>query len=183
MEIAAGRYRFGGEHGQLVLHTSRTGLGRKAGHDLAIEATRWSGETTVGDTHDVQVAVEIDGLEVRTGSGGLKPLTDHDRREIRRTLRGEKLLAANVQPTITFHATEVSGTSDRFELTGDLTVAGTTRPVTVRGSVSDTGRVRGTATIVQSRWGIKPYTAFFGALRLADEVEIEFDTALDPVTG
>ena len=39
-------------------------------------------------------------------------------------------------------------------------------------------RVRGGATVTQSRWGIKPYSAFFGALRLADDVEVEFDVRL-----
>jgi hypothetical protein len=34
--------------------------------------------------------------------------------------------------------------------------------------------VRGWATVTQTTWGIKPYTAFLGALRLADEVRVEF---------
>ena len=51
--------------------------------------------------------------------------------------------------------------------------------VTVHGSLGG-GRARGSATITQSKWGIKPYSAFFGALRLRDEVEVEFDVALAP---
>lgn len=35
---------------------------------------------------------------------------------------------------------------------------------------------------MQSAWAIKPYTAFLGALRLADEVRVEFEVArLGPV--
>jgi len=49
----------------------------------------------------------------------------------------------------------------------------------VHGSLGG-GRARGSATITQSKWGIKPYSAFFGALRLRDEVEVEFDVALAP---
>ena len=41
----------------------------------------------------------------------------------------------------------------------------------------DAGRIRGHATITQSQWGIKPYSAFAGALRLADNVTVEFDLA------
>ena len=33
--------------------------------------------------------------------------------------------------------------------------------------------LRGWGTVTQSTWGIKPYTAFLGALRLADEVRVE----------
>jgi hypothetical protein len=40
------------------------------------------------------------------------------------------------------------------------------------------GRVVGGATVVQSRWGIRPYSAFFGALKLSDEVKVDFDVAL-----
>jgi hypothetical protein len=42
------------------------------------------------------------------------------------------------------------------------------------------GRVVGKATVVQSRWGLRPYSAFFGALRLRDEVKVHFDVALTP---
>jgi len=49
----------------------------------------------------------------------------------------------------------------------------------VQGGVTD-GRVVGGATVVQSRWGIRPYSAFFGALKLRDEVRVEFDVALPP---
>jgi hypothetical protein len=34
---------------------------------------------------------------------------------------------------------------------------------------------------VQSRWGIKPYSAFFGALKLRDAVDIEVEATLVPI--
>jgi hypothetical protein len=34
---------------------------------------------------------------------------------------------------------------------------------------------------VQSRWGIRPYSAFLGALKLRDKVEVKFD--IDPTPG
>jgi hypothetical protein len=49
----------------------------------------------------------------------------------------------------------------------------------VQGRVTD-GRVVGGTTVVQSRWGIRPYSAFFGALKLSDEVKLDFDVALTP---
>ncbi|MEU3090314.1 YceI family protein [Streptomyces massasporeus] len=47
----------------------------------------------------------------------------------------------------------------------------------MHGEGNGDGLLRGWATITQSAWGIKPYTAFLGALRLADEVRIEFEVA------
>jgi polyisoprenoid-binding protein YceI len=61
---------------------------------------------------------------------------------------------------------------------GELTIMGHAHPVSIRGSVDDEGRVRATATVAQTRWGIKPYSAFLGALKLADEVGIEVDATL-----
>jgi hypothetical protein len=34
--------------------------------------------------------------------------------------------------------------------------------------------------VVQSQWGIKPYSAFFGALKLRDDVDIAVDATLVP---
>jgi ribosomal protein L20A (L18A) len=39
-------------------------------------------------------------------------------------------------------------------------------------------RVRGIMTVVQSRWGIKPFSAFMGALKVRDAVEIVLDVTL-----
>src|SRR5512132_1848304 len=176
---SAGAYRLGPESGRLLLHTSRTGLGAKAGHDLTIEVTRWRGRATVDHadpaTSSVTVEVEADSFEVRKGTGGVKPLSDADRAEIHETLK--EILHTAQHPTITFRSRRVEGSAESFAVDGELTVMGLTRPVMVQGRVTD-GRVVGAATVVQSRWGIRPYSAFFGALKLSDEVKIDFDIAL-----
>jgi polyisoprenoid-binding protein YceI len=119
------------------------------------------------------VVVVVDGLEVRDGTGGVKPLSERDRLDIGDNLR--KVLEARRHPEITFTAAAVR--TEAGEIEGDLTIMGRTKPVRVRAEL-DGDRLRGSATVQQTRWGIKPYSAFFGALRLADEVEIEFDLRL-----
>ena len=44
MDIADGSYALGPDSGQLLIKTSRTGLGARAGHDLTIEVTGWRAE-------------------------------------------------------------------------------------------------------------------------------------------
>jgi polyisoprenoid-binding protein YceI len=127
------------------------------------------------------VTVETGSLNVREGTSGLKPLTDADRAEIKRTLEGEALLHTAEHPTITFRSTSITGTPQSFEIAGDLTIKGRTHLVTVNGTSDGDGLLRGWAIVTQSIWGIKPYTAFLGALRLADEVRTEFEvTELEP---
>ena len=180
MDIA-GSYRLGPESGRLLVNTTRTGLGAKAGHDLTIEVTRWHGRATVDAAtpanSSVTVEVDADSFEVREGTGGVKPLTDADRAEIKKTLG--KILNTAQHPTITFRSRRVDGSAGSFTCDGELTIMGVTRPVLVEGRVAD-GRVVGGASVVQSRWGIRPYSAFFGALKLSDEVKIDFDVALTP---
>jgi polyisoprenoid-binding protein YceI len=174
-----GSYRLGPRAGTLLLKTGRTGLGRRAGHDLTIEATRWQADAVVNAADparsSVTLTIEVDSLEVREGTGGLKPLTDADRADIKATI-GEKILRTAEHPAITFSSSRVTGTGGAFEIGGNLTIMGQARPVTVFGGIDD-GRIRGHATVTQSQWGIKPYSAFAGALRLADNVTVEFDLA------
>ena len=182
MGLADGSYTLGPESGQLLVKTGRTGLGARAGHDLTLEVTRWQAEVTV-DSVDVarsSVRVEADAgsFEVRSGTGGVKPLTDADRVEIKKTLR-EKILHTGQHPTITFRSAQITGTPGSFSIDGDLTITGRTQPVTVHARVTD-DHVQGTAAIEQTRWGIRPYTAFLGALKLSDEVTVEFSIRTSP---
>jgi polyisoprenoid-binding protein YceI len=180
MGVSEGTYKLGPESGQLQLKTTRTGLGARAGHDLTIDVTRWHGEVSVDAANpsasSVSVDVEADSLEVQTGTGGIKPLTDSDRVQIKATIQ-EKVLSTGRHPAITFRSTRVAGTPESFTVDGDLTITGVTQPVTVQGRFAD-GRVEGSAIVVQTRWGIKPYTGFFGALKLSDEVTVEFNASL-----
>lgn len=183
MTLADGSYRLGPASGELLVKTSRTGLGARAGHDLTVEATEWSGDVTVvaGDVARSSVVLEVTvgSLRVRSGSGGIKPLTDADRADIENTVR-TKILSTDRFPTIFFRSTQVTGSPGSLTIDGDLTIMDGTHPVTTQVSVDEDGRVRGSATVVQTRWGIKPYSAFLGALKLADEVTIELDAVLAP---
>ncbi len=185
MDVEAGTYALGPRSGRLLVLTGRAGLGAKAGHDLTIEVTRWRGEAVVTPDDPagcrVTVEAEVASMRVREGTGGVKPLTDSDRVEIEKNMR-DKVLKADQHPLVTFRSTRVEGHPEAFRVEGDLTIAGVARPVTVDGALAD-GRARGRATVVQSEWGIRPYSAFFGALKLRDEVEVIFDVRLGEGRG
>jgi polyisoprenoid-binding protein YceI len=180
MDVRDGSYTVGPESGRLLIKTGRAGLGAKAGHDLTFQVTRWQADITL-DTADpaassVSVSVDPESFEIREATGGVKPLTDADRRDIQKNVR-EKILRTGSHPAITFRSARITGDAASFSVDGELSIVGVTRPVTVHGRLEG-DRVQGTATVVQSRWGIRPYSAFFGALKLRDEVEVEFDLRL-----
>jgi polyisoprenoid-binding protein YceI len=61
---------------------------------------------------------------------------------------------------------------------GELTMAGSTRPITMQLDVGADGRIGGTITITQSAWGIKPYRGLMGALKVRDDVDLVVEARL-----
>jgi hypothetical protein len=181
-----GTFRLGPDTGRVVIKTGRAGLAAKAGHDLTIEVTRWSAQVEVpaegdGGQSAATVSAELDlgSLEVREGTGGAMPLTDRDRREIKKQIGG--ILGGG---TASFASSRVipSGSSGSASsggaIEGTVTLNGKTQPARLQVTDSGSGRYRGSATLAQTGFGIKPYTGFFGALKLRDEVGVEFEVDL-----
>jgi polyisoprenoid-binding protein YceI len=176
MMLPAGEHEIGPRNGHLILRTFREGMAAAVGHDLVIEATRWQGTITIpGAPPDSQprLAVEVDlrFLEVREGHGGAKPLTDSDRREIEKTTA--KLLRIGDHPQAFFASTTVRVDGDQATVDGELTLLGVTHPLRLTAQVIDDRTVIGNASVQQSRWGIRPYRGFMGALKVRDTVEVE----------
>ena len=180
MAIDPGCHRLGPEHGRLLLRTSRDGFGARAGHDLVIELTRWSAELTVSDDitpAGLDVTVDLHSLAVREGTGGVKPLTDRDRREIAVTAR--KVLSADRHPQATYSAGTIEPAGPgRWLIDGTFTLGGRSRPLRLQATEDGPGRYRAAGAVVQSDFGIKPYTAFMGALRVRDTVDLDVRIAL-----
>ena len=198
-------YRLGPDAGRVVISTTRAGLAARVGHDLTLDVTRWSADITVpggapaeaapaeaapgeaapaeaapgGDLSAATVTAELDlgSLVVREGTGGARPLSDSDRRDIESTMR--KILGGSGGPaTAVFRSTRVIPAAAGGAIEGTLTLNGRSQPVRLQLTGPAPGRYRGTVAIVQSAFGIKPYTGFFGALKLRDEVVAEFEVDL-----
>lgn len=176
MPLRDGSHVLSSQDGSLAIHTFREGVAQKVGHDLIIEVARWQATVEVQDGQLSEVSLEADtqSLEVREGIGGLKPLTDKDRREILGNV-DDKILRR--QP-VSFRSSSVRHAEGRVSLAGDLTLAGTTRPASFDVDLSHDGRLNGTLSVTQSEWGIKPYRGLMGALKVRDAVDIVLDVAL-----
>ncbi len=179
MTEANGRHQLGSETGRIVLRTSRDGLAATAGHDLIIDLPSWTGELTVADDGSpaaLEVRADLGALAVREGTGGLKPLSDRDRREIAGNAR--KLLGTDRQPEAVFSATRFDLAGNSGVVEGTLNIRGVSQPLRLQVTQTAPGSYRATGTVVQSAHGIKPYTAFFGALKVRDAVEVEVEATI-----
>ncbi|HEY2508765.1 MAG TPA: YceI family protein [Streptosporangiaceae bacterium] len=180
MAILSGRHHLSPEHGRITLHTSRDGLAAQAGHDLTIEAATWSGELTIGADQSpagLEVTIDLNALQVIAGSGGIKPLSDKDKRDIAANAR--KTLRADRYPTATFTASAFSpAAAGGGSIDGNLTLAGQTRPLRIAVTQPSAGTYQATTTVRQTDFGIKPYSGMLGALRVSDAVPVTVDLEL-----
>lgn len=173
------QHELGPENATLQVKTYREGMVSKAGHDLVIDVTSWHASVTLEeDNTPVSVALSADAssLRVRDGHGGAKALSDKDRGDIVKNI-DKKVLGGQA---IDFRSTAVErpGSDRRLQVSGELQMAGTGRPVSFDLSMSPDGHVEGTVPLKQSDWGIKPFTALMGALKVRDDVEIVLDARL-----
>jgi hypothetical protein len=169
MDLPAGTHRFGPDNAELTVKTYREGLAAKAGHDLIIEVQTWDALLEVGDDGAARLELNADprSLHPREGLRGVKPLSDRDRREIRKNI-DEKVLGAQ---SIEFRSTSVQGST----VDGELTMAGATRPARFELTAGPGGELSGKTELVQSDWGIKPYRGMMGALKVRDSLEVSFE--------
>jgi len=170
MALAAGTYELGPADGTLAVRTHRTGAVAMAGHDLLLHVGDWRATLEIRpDGTPASVALEANGssFQVIEGTGGIQALDDADRSNILQTIDAEIL----ERTTVTFHSTAIDADGGGFRVRGDLTLVGATHPLDVQLTV-DGEAVRASAVVKQSSWGMKPYSTLFGALKVADDVEV-----------
>ena len=167
---------FGPDNGTFTLRTGVAGTASRAGHRLTIGFSSWSAAVAMDDDSpaSVELTVDVDSLEVRSGDGGLTPMTPPERAVAR--LNALKSLKASKFPRISFVASDVSATADGYRLDGDLTICGTSRPHSVD-VVVDGSTVSSESSVKQIDFGVKPYSLMMGALKVADEVVIAVEVA------
>lgn len=181
------------EQSELVVLLFKTGFAAAFAHDHVVRATRFSGSIS-GDpgnpaTAAVRVTVPAEALaadepETRKKHGLAGDLSESDRQDIQATMRGDRQLDVAKYPDIGFRSVSIEPrAAGDFLLTGDFTLHGTTRRITmpVIGRLSD-GALRATGSFEfnQSDFGITPVSLFLGAVRNQDRVRIVFDLVATP---
>ncbi len=115
-----------------------------------------------------------------------------DAQKVTANMLGESVLNVAQHPRAVFAIASVTpldgqapGLPGRYQLTGQFTLRGSTQPLQLTASVEPTDRpgvlrMRGQFAILQSRFGIQPFSAVGGLVRVADELKIWGDMVLTP---
>lgn len=136
-----------------------------------------SGHFDADDPTRSELHLRIDATSIDTGNA------DRDAH-----LRSNDFFDMETHPTITFRSTSIEAVGDEtYAVTGDLTIKGTTRPVTVEltytGAATDPfGNDRigleGSAVINRKDWGLTWNTALeTGGVLVSDKITLEFDVS------
>ncbi|TMA16068.1 MAG: YceI family protein [Deltaproteobacteria bacterium] len=157
---------------ECLVFTKRAGLLAGVGHDLTLRVERF------------EVAIDPDSIRGRFDAASLRvvcasvggqdapgALSERDRREIEATIARE-VLDAQSHPWIEFRASlPVLAGAAGSGLEGVLALRGRERPLTI--DVRHEGdRAVALASIHQPDFGIRPYTAMLGALRVRPDVGV-----------
>ena len=107
-----------------------------------------------------------------------------DLRKIR-DVATKDMLDVDRHPAITFSSSSIRPTSaETFEVRGNLTIRGVTRPailaVSVRGKADGALSIEGRTQVRLTDYNLKPPTAAFGTIGTKDEMEFTFNLAARP---
>ena len=159
--------KLGPDCGTLTVLTGKGGAAAKAGHNLVIEVTRWS--ATFEDS-SMALTADARSLRVIEGSGGMSALGEEEKAGIAETVDEEILKGT----PITFRSSSVDTRGSRIEVRGELELMRFRHPIEFALNLSD-GRLTGSAMVKQTDWRMKPFSALFGTLKVADIVEVRID--------
>ncbi len=158
----------------LTVHVFRAGIFAFAGdnHDIRAPIVSGSIDESLPAVELVIQASQMKVLDPGLGAG--------KRAEVQANMLGPEVLDTQRFPQIRFRSTSVELSGARNWLVrGELSLHGVTRPLVVRVSKMQE-EYRGTASLKQTDFGIKPIRAGAGTVRVKDEVRIEFAIVTRP---
>jgi polyisoprenoid-binding protein YceI len=173
---------------QVVILVGKAGMLSFAGHTHEVVAPSVRGRVSFDpmDWPRASVSLEFDAAALRvTGKGE----SASDVPAVQKAMLGDQVLDATRFPKIGFQSRRVSvalkgANAADVVLDGDMTLHGTTRPMTIRASATldAAGRVtaKGSFTLKQTEFGMVPVTAAGGTIRVKDDLDIQFVLKASP---
>lgn len=158
------------------VRTGKAGLLGAFGHRHTIRAGRVSG--TIAHDSD-RIAASSVHIEIPTESLAVvrEGADREDAPEVEEAMFSDVLPPGRF-PRIAFDSRIVTRNGDRLHVVGDLTLGPRTRTVAVDvrlDAAGDTLRASGSFPLRQTDFGIEPYSAAGGTIKVADRVEIAFE--------
>jgi polyisoprenoid-binding protein YceI len=162
--------RFGPADASVEIRTYKDGLLSRLGHDLLLRVGRFEIEVEEGVEAWFEAASIDVVMALRDGRPDPTALSASDKDQIRRNI-AESVLHTRRFSRIAFRCDAVEPDGDEVTAEGRLTVRGREAPVRVVGQRQGDALVAN-ARLDQRAFGIEPFTALLGALRIKPEVDV-----------
>jgi hypothetical protein len=156
---------------QCWVFSYKEGLLSKVAHDLKHRVTAFSLRV---DPQSGKIEAELDARSLRiecvmeNGQESAIALSEDDKNKIQANLITE-VLHADEHHAISFRSTSVTETPAGLQIEGSLELNGKVQPIVTMARRLQTSYVA-ELTIHQPSFGIKPFSAMFGALRIKPDV-------------
>ena len=169
-EVPSGEYSLDGYHGYITFTYSHLGFSNpRVGFNRF--DTKLQLDNSNPENSTVEVTIDASSVDSRVA-------------EFNEHLNGSDFFNTAEYPTITFKSTKVEATGDNtFDVTGDLTILGTTKPVTLATTINKAANhpmrnvptvgVSASTTLMRSEWGLGAYVP-----AVSDEVELSIEVEL-----
>jgi polyisoprenoid-binding protein YceI len=178
-QARARTYTIAASESSFHVFVGKAGLLSVLAHNHNIAVKSFTGRVSVPDSGAANGTLELEAdarsLEV------LDNVSEKDKAEIMKSMH-EAVLESAKYPKIVFKSASVAGfnqtgSTASFTLNGDLTLHGVTKRIAVPVKVELSGqqlRAAGRYTLKQTDFGITPYSAAGGAIKVKNEVVISW---------
>ena len=182
-------YKLDASKGLLYVQVSKDPdtLASSLSHDHGVRATGWTGTATWDPTNaaackvDISVPVaslETDADDLRKKVGYDTVLDESQRAEVKEHFLAADQLNAAANPNITFKSTKCEGSGSAVKVTGNLTIRGVAKSVTVPMNITADGKAfsaKGSFTVNHTDFGFQPFSALLGQLKNKNEMRFTID--------
>lgn len=156
-------------HSTITIHVGKSGVFSGFGHNHVVVAPIAHGSVDAKRLA-VEIVVQTAHMKVTDPDGPEK-----DRAEVQATMLGPKVLDAERFPEIHFKSSRVEKTGpEHFRVTGKLSLHGVSKQLAFE-MTGGPQRYQGKTKFKQTEFGIEPVNAGGGAVKVKDELELEFD--------
>jgi polyisoprenoid-binding protein YceI len=153
----------------ITIHVGKTGLFSGFGHEHTVIAPMASGSV---DAKALTTQITVLARQMKLTD---PDFSEKDRAEVQSIMLGPKVLDVEKYPEIRFRSTHVQSTGGQsYRVTGTLTLHGENREISFE-ATGTPDHYHGKAKLKQTDFGIQPVSGGGGAVKVKDELEMEFD--------
>ncbi|KKL96465.1 hypothetical protein LCGC14_1844190 [marine sediment metagenome] len=184
MSLKAGTYSLNGNSGKMSVYTYKEGLLSTLAHDLLIDVKNFKVNLNVPEagltSGSLEVELQADSLKVdcamKEGERQPDTLKEKDIADIEKDM-AKKVLHPDKYPTVNFCSKEIKEKEVGYHVNGELSLHGVTK--TIDFDIDTNGdNLKGRFSILQKDYGIKPFRAMLGTLKVKNEISFAFDLSL-----